>query len=80
MISSSLELQFGLGRSPLQAYLIDNNKNFPQVAFFCTLRNRGDEATFAQMQELAGRVPRAKAAFRTEDVTGLADFIRALGS
>jgi hypothetical protein len=71
---------------PVRAYLIDNNKNFPQVAFFCTLQHRGDEATFAQMQELAGKVPRAKVAFRTADVTagrlrsGLADFIRALAS
>jgi len=72
--------------SPIRAYLIDNNKNFPQVAFFCTLRNRGDEATFAQMQDLAGKMPRARVAFRTADViagrlrSGLAEFARALAS
>jgi flavodoxin len=72
--------------SPIRAYLIDNNKNFHQVAFFCTLQHRGDEATFAQMQDLAGQVPRAKVAFRAEDViagrfrSGLAEFIRALAS
>jgi menaquinone-dependent protoporphyrinogen IX oxidase len=72
--------------SPIRAYLIDNNKNFPEVAFFCTLQHRGDEATFAQMQALAGKVPRAKVAFRTADVIagsfrpGLAEFIRALAS
>jgi menaquinone-dependent protoporphyrinogen IX oxidase len=72
--------------SPIRAYLIDNNKNFPQVAFFCTLQHRGDETTFAQMQDLAGKVPRTKVAFRTHDViagrlrSGLVEFIRALTS
>jgi menaquinone-dependent protoporphyrinogen IX oxidase len=72
--------------SPIRAYLIDNNKNLPQVAFFCTLQHRGDEATFAQMQDLVGKVPRTKVAFRAEDViagrfrSGLAEFIRALTS
>jgi flavodoxin len=72
--------------SPIRAYLIDNNKNLPQVAFFCTLQHRGDEATFAQMQDLAGKVPRTKVAFRAEDViagrfrSGLAQFIQALAS
>jgi len=72
--------------SPIRAYLVDNNKNFPEAAFFCTLQHRGDEATFAQMQDLAGKVPRAKVAFRTADViagrfrSGLAEFIRALAS
>ncbi len=54
--------------SPIRSYLINNNKNFPEVAFFCTLQHRGDEATFAQMQDLAGKVPRTKVAFRAADV------------
>jgi hypothetical protein len=72
--------------SPIRGYMIDNSNNLPQVAFFCTLQHRGDEAKFAQMQDFAGKVPRTKVAFRAEDViagrfrSGLAEFIRALTS
>lgn len=72
--------------SPIRAYLMENGKHLPQVAFFCTLGHRGSESTFAQMQDLAGKVPRAKAAFKTRDVAAgsfpprLAEFVRALGS
>ena len=70
--------------SPIRAYLMENAKKLPQVAFFCTMGGRGDEATFTQMQALAGKTPRAKVAFTTQDVvegrfaSRLAEFGQAL--
>jgi flavodoxin len=72
--------------SPVRTYLMEHGPNLPQVAFFCTLGNRGSESAFAQMQEVAGKPPHAKAAFKTRDVvTGLlpsqlTEFVQALGS
>jgi hypothetical protein len=69
--------------SPFRAYLMDNEKSLPQVAFFCALGSRGSESTFAQMQKLASKAPRAKAMFKTRDVAAgrvssrLAEFVRA---
>ena len=71
--------------SPIRAYLINNGNNLPQVAFFCTMGGRGSEGTFAQMQDLAGKPPRATAAFTTPQVLAgdfprqLAEFVQALG-
>ncbi len=71
--------------SPIRAYLINNRNNLPQVAFFCTMGGRGSESTFAQMQDLAGKPPRATAAFTTPQVLAgdfprqLAEFVQALG-
>lgn len=70
--------------SPVRAYLMEHGKNLPHVAFFCTLGNRGSERTFAQMQDLIGKAPRAKAAFAMRDVVAgrfppqLAEFVQAL--
>lgn len=72
--------------SPVRAYLMENKARLRQVAFFCTLGNRGSESTFAQMQDLAGKAPRTKAAFKTRDVAAggfpprLAEFMQTLGS
>ncbi len=69
--------------SPVRAYIIANEKSLPQVAFFCTLGNRGSESTFAQMQKLAGRAPVATAMFKIRDVGAgrlsprLAEFVQA---
>jgi len=71
--------------SPIRAYLMENAKNLPLVAFFCTLGSRGDDSTFAQMQYLAGKAPRATAAFKARDVAAgrfhqrLGEFVQALG-
>jgi len=71
--------------SPVRAYLMGNEKNLPRVAFFCTLGGRGNESTFAQMQDLAGKAPKATAVFRMDEVAAgrfrehLAKFMRALG-
>jgi len=72
--------------SPIRADLMQHANKLPQVAFFCTMGGRGDKGTFAQMQVLAGKAPRAKAAFTTQEVvearfaTKLAAFVQALGS
>ncbi|MGO9397165.1 MAG: flavodoxin family protein [Xanthobacteraceae bacterium] len=70
--------------SPVRAYLINNKSDLPRIALFCTLGNRGDDAAFAQMQQLAGKAPLATAAFKTRDVVSsrfrdrLAKFAQAL--
>ena len=70
--------------SPVRAYLMENAKRLPPVAFFCTFGNRGDNSTFAQMQELVGKAPRASVAFKMRDVVAgnfrprLAEFAQAL--
>ena len=72
--------------SPIRAYLMQHANTLPQVAFFCAMGGSGDQGTFAQMQALAGKAPRAKAAFTTAEVVGgrfaprLAAFVQALGS
>ena len=70
--------------SPVRAFLMQNAQKLPQVAFFCTLGNRGDDSTFAQMRGVTGKAPRATTAFRMQDVLAgrfhqqLGDFARAL--
>ncbi len=72
--------------SPVRAYLAENASKLPQVAFFCTMGSRGDDGTFAQMQDLAGKAPRATVAFKMQDVVAgnfrprLAEFVQALGT
>lgn len=72
--------------SPIRAYLMQHANKLPQVAFFCTMGGRGDKGTFVQMQALAGKIPRAQAAFTTQEVVEarfapkLAAFVQALGS
>jgi len=72
--------------SPVRSYLIRNANKLPQVAFFCTMGGRGEKGTFAQIQALAGKAPRATAAFTTTEVSEgkfqprLAAFVQALAS
>ena len=54
--------------SPVRTYLAANAQRLPQVAFFCTFGGRGDNSTLAQMQDLAGKTPRATVAFKMRDV------------
>jgi flavodoxin len=54
--------------SPVRTYMVENARRLPQVAFYCTLGGRGDKRALAQMQELAGKVPRATVAFGAHDV------------
>ncbi|MGO9132784.1 MAG: flavodoxin family protein [Methylovirgula sp.] len=70
--------------SPVHAYLKENAKSLPAVAFFCTLGNKGSESTFAQMRDLVGMPPIAVAAFKVRDVAAgriasqLSEFTQAL--
>ncbi len=72
--------------SPIRAHLTENAQKLPQVAFFCTMGSRGDEGAFTQMQALVGKMPRATAAFKMQDVVAgrfapqLAEFVQALAS
>ncbi|HYM04192.1 MAG TPA: hypothetical protein VET85_14660, partial [Stellaceae bacterium] len=56
------------------------------IAFFCTFGGRGSESAFAQMQELAGKAPRARCALTTGAVRSgsygadVARFARELGT
>ncbi|HYM04411.1 MAG TPA: hypothetical protein VET85_15765, partial [Stellaceae bacterium] len=51
--------------SPVRAYLLANKARLRDIAFFCTFGGRGSESAFAQMQELAGKAPRARCALTT---------------
>jgi len=70
--------------SPVRAYMAANRARLPAVAFFCTLGGAGGARTFAQMQTLAGKEPRACVTVRAVDVmkrrhaAKLAPFIQAL--
>ncbi len=48
--------------SPVRSYLMANKARLREAAFFCTLGGRGSESAFAQMRELAGKVPCARCA------------------
>ena len=45
--------------SPVRAYLTTMKARLPDVAFFCTLGATVAARAFAQMQDLAGKPPRA---------------------
>ena len=54
--------------SPVRAWLAANRQRLPKVAFFCTLGGAGSDKAFAQMQEVAGKAPRACLAVTAADV------------
>lgn len=70
--------------SPVRAYMETNRTRFPAVAFFCTCGGAGAESAFAQMRELAGKAPRARAFFTARQVASrrleprLSEFVAAL--
>lgn len=72
--------------SPVRSYLMANKARLREAAFFCTLGGRGSESAFAQMQELAGRAPRALCAVAASDVRSgryaaeVARFVKALAA
>jgi menaquinone-dependent protoporphyrinogen IX oxidase len=71
--------------SPIRAYLTANKDRLPEVAFFCTLGGAASERAFAQMQDIAGKRPRAICAITDREVAAgqegppLAKFVAALG-
>ncbi|WP_445487306.1 flavodoxin family protein [Rhodopseudomonas sp. RCAM05734] len=70
--------------SPVRAWLAANKEHLPAVAFFCTLGGAGSDKAFGQMQEIAGKPPRATLAVNAADVIAdryapaLASFVTAL--
>jgi flavodoxin len=72
--------------SPVRAYMMANRARLPAVAFFCTLGGAGSDRAFAQMQDLAGKSPRACFAVTAQDLASrgyeprLAGFVKALQS
>ena len=54
--------------SPVRAWLMANKDRLPAVAFFCTLGGAGSDKAFGQMQEIAGKAPRACLAVTAADV------------
>jgi flavodoxin len=49
--------------SGIRTWLTEHGKDLKKVAFFATMGGRGDERTFAHMQELCGQAPIATATF-----------------
>jgi flavodoxin len=45
--------------SPVRTFLLENAGKLKSVAFFCTAGGNGQERTFRQMEELAGKKPLA---------------------
>lgn len=70
--------------SPVRAWLAANKERLPAVAFFCTLGGAGSDTAFRQMQEIAGKPPRATLAVNAADVAAdryaaaLASFVTTL--
>ncbi|HEY8332191.1 MAG TPA: flavodoxin [Tardiphaga sp.] len=70
--------------SPVRAWLAANKERLPAVAFFCTLGGAGSDNAFRQMQEIAGKPPRATLAVNAADVAAdryaaaLASFVTTL--
>jgi menaquinone-dependent protoporphyrinogen IX oxidase len=67
---------------PVRAYLLAHKSSFPDLAFFCTMGRSGGERALQQMQQLAGKVPRATLAVQARDVVAntyaesLAEFLK----
>jgi len=55
--------------SPVRTYLAENTEKLKKVAFFCTERNRGDEAAFKSMEGLCGKKPAGTLAVKAKDIS-----------
>jgi len=69
--------------SPVRSYIMEERRNFPRVAFFCTMGGSGAERAFATMAALGGKAPIATLALTAAQIAaGVADepgaFVRAL--
>ena len=53
---------------PVRAYLTATAGRLPEVAFFATLGGAGSERTFAQMEAIVGKKPRAVCAITARDL------------
>jgi len=54
--------------SPVRAYINNEKLCFNKTAFFCTMGGSGDEKTFREMEEAAGKKPKAVLALKTKEV------------
>ncbi|MBI2394340.1 MAG: NAD(P)H-dependent oxidoreductase [Deltaproteobacteria bacterium] len=54
--------------SPVRTWLRDNAERMHDVAFFCTCGGFGPDRVMRQMEQLAGRRPRAKLILRLRDL------------
>jgi flavodoxin len=56
--------------SPVRTYLTENKAKFKNVAFFCTEGSKGSETAFAEMEEIAGKKPKATLTITMADIKG----------
>lgn len=54
--------------SGIRTWLTEHGKDLKKVAFFATMGGRGDQRTFAHMQELCGQAPIATATFIDKNI------------
>ena len=54
--------------TPVRTYLAENKDRLKNVAWFCTEGSTGSEATFADMEEVAGKKPKATLTIVTADM------------
>jgi flavodoxin len=59
--------------SPVRTYITDNKAKFKNVAFFCTEGSTGSEKTFAEMEEVIGKKPKATLTITTADLKSGSD-------
>ena len=59
--------------SPVRTYLTENKAKFKSVAFYCTEGSKGSEKAFAEMEEIAGKKPKATLAINMADIKTGAD-------
>lgn len=54
--------------TPVRTYLAENKDRLKNVAFFCTEGSTGSEGTFSDMEELAGKKPKATLTIAAADL------------
>ncbi len=54
--------------SPVRSYLAANRGRLPNLAFFCTMGGQGDERSFEEMRNIAGKAPIASCAVTAREV------------
>jgi flavodoxin len=59
--------------SPVRTYITENKAKFRNVAFFCTEGSTGSEKTFAEMEEVTGKKPKATLTITTADLRSGSD-------
>jgi flavodoxin len=59
--------------SPVRTYISENKAKFKNIAFFCTEGSTGSEKTFAEMEEVIGKKPKATLTITTADLKSGSD-------